>query len=551
MKVITFLMHTKQPILATSLQGDPNSDVSFSYIPGSMIRGVLISRYLNDPKRHGLRETDDILDSKNFPDVKRLFFDGSIRYLNAYLYSNDTSNNHKGKRTLPVPRSWLKKKGDEAIDSKDLTIYDFSWEQPSQDISYKSLNESFCTVDDKDVVLYTEERRINIHNMRDRKKGRGIDGSGAVFRYDALDAGQTFQGVILCDNADDVAKIKPLLESKDIWLGGSQSAGYGHTQISHVEEHDIWHEVETDTEYREDRELLRITLLSDLILRDRCGQYIAMSPMELIADDGERKVDPLTQLLEQLLEVKLNPQSSFTTSLVVGGFNRKWGLPLPQVPALAAGSVFVFNYEGELNICRIRALENQGIGERRVDGFGRIAVNWLEEHPEFKAKLSDSKNASTHQPNLEPNTEDSQIAAKMAKRLLEQKLDRWLLEKVDSDSVKLKPNKLSNSQLSRFIIVARQALTEERKNPVIELLENLPKNANSQFEDTRINNKSFKSQICEWLNGQDSWLDSNHLEIKIAGEPVPSNLVEQLKLEYTLRLIMALAKKAIKENKNE
>jgi CRISPR-associated protein Csx10 len=551
MKVMTFLLHTKQPILATSLQGDPNSDVSFSYIPGSRIRGMLIGRYL---KERGLQSSVDILDDSQFPEVKGLFFDGSTRYLNAYLYSNDKSSDDKSKRTLPVPRSWLKKKGDEVTDSKDLTIYDFSWEQPDRDISYKSLNESFCTVDDDNVVLYQEKRRINIHNMRERKKGRGTDGNGAVFRYDALDAGQTFQGVILCDNPDDIAKIKPLLEPKDIWLGGSQSAGYGHTQIIPIEDpenSDTWYEVGTDPEYREDRELLRITLLSDLILRDRWGQYVAMPPMQLIADEGEREVDPLTQLLEQLLDVKLEPQSSFTSSLVAGGFNRKWGLPLPQVPALATGSVFVFNYEGELNIDRIRTLENQGLGERRIDGFGRVAVNWLEEHPGFKAKLSESQKYSTHQPNLEPNTEDSQIAAKMAKRLLEQKLDRRLLEKVGSDSVKLKPNKLSNSQLSRLIIIARQALTEEKKNPVIDLLENLPKNANSQFEDTRVNGKSFKKQIFDWLNEPSTWIDSQHLEVNVAGESVPSNLVEKLKLEYTLRLIMAIAKKATKENKDE
>ncbi|GAB4190641.1 MAG: CRISPR-associated RAMP protein Csx10 [Coleofasciculaceae cyanobacterium] len=503
----------------------------------------MISRYLQD---RGLRSTDDILDDSKFSEVKRLFFEGTTRYLNAYLYSHD-----KEKRTLPVPRSWLKKKGDEVSDSNSLNIYDFTCEQDSEDISYKSLNESFCIVDDEDVVLYKEKRRINIHNMRDRKKGRGTDDNGAVFRYDALDAGQTFQGVILCDNPNDVAKIKPLLEPKDIWLGGSQSAGYGHTTIEIIpnKEEINWHEVETPLEHREDRELLRITLLSDLILRDRCGQYVTMSSMQLITDEGERVVDPLTQLLEQLLDVKLEPQSSFISSLFVGGFNRKWGLPLAQVPALAAGSVFVFKYEGELNIERIRTLENQGIGERRVDGFGRIAVNWLEEHLEFTGNLPKSEIDLTHQPNLTPNSEDSQIAATMAKRLLEQKLDKQLLDKVDR--WKLEPNKLSNSQLSRLIIIARQALTEERKNPVIDLLENLPKNANSQFENTKINNKSFKKQIFEWLNGQDSWLDSSHLEINVAGEPVPSNLVEKLKLEYTLRLIMAIAKKATKENKDE
>ena len=550
MKAITFILKAQQPILATSLQGDPNSDVSYAYIPGSMIRGALIRRYMQQEKQ----EKQEKLSKLNLSDdkVRRLFFDAnSTRYLNAYLYDKEQKKRTLPVRSLPVPRSWLKRKGDEVNDS--LTIYDFSYEyeQHRQDISYKSLSESFCTVNHQDVVLYQEKRRINIHNMRDRKKGKGIEGSGAVFRYDALDAGQTFQGVILCDNPDDVDKIKPLLEAKDIWLGGSKSAGYGHTQISHieaVEDADNWREVGI-LEYREDRELLRLTLLSDLILRDRCGQYIAMPPMQVVTDQGKREVDPLTQQLEELLGVELKPQSSFISSLVVGGFNLKWGLPLPQVPALAAGSVLVFKYEGELNIERIRTLENQGIGERRVDGFGRIAVNWLGEYPTFTATTNPDSAIDWTQRKLEPNSEDSDIAAKMAKRLLEQKLDKLLLDKVDR--WKLEPNKLSNSQLSRLIIVARQALTEAKKNPVIDLLEKLPKNANSQFEDTRINSKSFKRQICDWLNEPSTWIDSEHLEVNIADEPVSADLVEKLKLEYTLRLIMAIAKKAAKENQNE
>ena len=46
MKAITFSLTTQQPLLATSFQGDPNSDVSYSYIPGSMIRGAVIGRYM-------------------------------------------------------------------------------------------------------------------------------------------------------------------------------------------------------------------------------------------------------------------------------------------------------------------------------------------------------------------------------------------------------------------------------------------------------------------------------------------------------------------------
>lgn len=545
MKAITFLLHTQQPILATSLQGDPNSDVSYSYIPGSMIRGVLIGRYL---QRYGL-STDDILDDSKFPDVRRLFFDGSTRYLNAYLYSKVEE-----KRALPIPRSWLKRKRDDISKSEEIVIYDFSYEQPNPNISYKSLEAEFCTVDNEDVVLYREQRRINIHNKRNRKRGRGIEGSGAVFRYEALDAGQTFQAVILCDEANDVEKIKPLLEPNELWLGGSQSAGYGQSQVDRVEAPEIWHELGTELaefEERCDREILRITLLSDLILRDEWGQYVAIPPTNSGSNEISQAINPFTELLEKLLEVKLEPQSSYTSSLIMGGFNRKWGLPLPQVPALAAGSVFVFKHNGKLNPDRIINLENQGIGERRVDGFGRVAVNWLEDYPTFTARFLNSESETDWtEPKLEPNSEDSQIAKQMAKRLLEQKLERLLLEKVNS--TQLNPNKMTNSQFSRLMIVARQALAEESQNPVIELLNNLPKNADTQFETTKVNGgKALKTLIGEWLDNPSNWLDSGNLDVRVASESVPPEQIDRLKLEYTLRLIMAVAKQATKENNNE
>lgn len=546
MKAITFLLHTQQPLLATSLQGDPNSDVSFSYIPGSMIRGMLIGRYL---QRHGLHSTDDILDDSKFPDVRRLFFDGSSRYLNAYLYTNNS--NKEKKRTLPIPLSWFRRKVDDISKLEEITAFDFSYEQPEEDISPKSLDASFCTVDDKKVKLCQEKRRINIHNKRDRKRGRGIEGSGAVFRYETLDAGQTFQAVILFDEPDDAEKIKPLLEPNELWLGGSQSAGYGHIKVDRVEEPEIWHELGTelaDPEERCDREILRITLLSDLILQDEWGQYVVIPPTDSGSNEISQAINPLTELLEKLLEVKLEPQSSYTSSLIVGGFNRKWGLPLPQVPALAAGSVFVFNHNGQLNPDRILHLENQGIGERRVDGFGRVAVNWLEDYPRFTASLLDSETDWT-EPQLEPNSEDSQIAKQMAKRLLEQKLERLLLEKVNSTH--LNPNKMTNSQLSRLMIVARQAIAEENQNPVLELLNNLPKNADTQFENTKVNGKAFKKQIGEWLDNPSNWLDLRNLDVRVASESVPPEQVDKLKLEYTLRLIMAVAKQATKESKNE
>ncbi len=545
MKVVTFLLHTKQPILATSLQGDPNSDVSHSYIPGSMIRGMLISRYL----RKYPPTQADILDNDN---VKRLFFHGKNRYLNAYLFDRE-----KKQRTLPIPFSLYKEKGQEL----DRGVWDFSQTAINRrSDSPQRLEQGFCLVYDSSITVYQEKRRINIHNRRNRQRGRGNEGSGAVFRYDAIDAGQTFQSVVLCDSAQDVEIIKSLLQPEketekiNAWLGGSQSAGYGHVTIELLPDDNNWHEVYKKWEERKKRHKnLTVTLLSDTILRDECGQNTT-DPQEFV------------KVISQALDVEIKHIDTYASSTIVGGFNRKWGLPLPQVPALAAGSVFVFKSE-QLDAEKVNNLEIQGIGERRVDGFGRIVFNWLTEESRFSAKYDvDSRASNQEEKSLSSASE--KLAKRMAERLLRQKLDELLLERLEAST----PNdssKISNSQLSRLMIVAKKALTDGKPDPIEQLLssENLTKTARDQFKNTKINDISFDEQVIKWLQNfrlegdkPDNWIRSHWKERtntdkngwpKITIGSKSKTLDNQLSLEYTLRLIIAVTKKMMKDKNND
>ncbi|GAA6618074.1 RAMP superfamily CRISPR-associated protein [Scytonema sp. NUACC26] len=521
MKAITFIFKTKQPILATSFQGDPNSDVSYSYIPGSMIRGVLIGRYLD---RNGLHNTDIVTHQT----IRRLFFDGTTRYLNAYLCSQ------QGKRTFPISLSWRKDKGAELSESEGIKIYDFSVAKPSDDEleSPKAVGEYFWVEEGGYLRLYSVERRINIHNLRDRRKGRSAESEGEIFRYDAIDTGQTFQGVILCEPSDEQL-IKELLTPSDIWLGGSRSAGYGHVQIIKVDSPVSWIEVEELPENRVNNNILKITLLSDLILRDECGQYVAIPP---------------TQLLFEALGVSLSkPRIAYMDSTFIGGFNRKWGLPLPQVPAVKAGSVFIFE-NVQVSAEQIHQLETEGIGERRVEGFGRIAVNWRIDKPDFIAKKPEPKLPSRRERPQLQTQESRNLARQMGERILRQKLEQLLLAQIEPQ--KLAPNEMTNSQLSRLMIVARQALDVCSHQPLNDLLNQLPSNARSQYERTKIGGKPLKEKIQGWLEQPTEWIENSNLQtVAIADEA--ASLTNELALEYTLRLIMAIAKNAIKEKSDE
>lgn len=525
MKAITFLLHTQQPLLATSFQGDPNSDVSYSYIPGSMIRGVMIGRYM---KHHKLSELD--LENEQ---VQHLFFDcNKIKYLNAYLLSR------KNKRTLPILRCWFKEKNDElsneSLNTRQITAYDFSIKKKLSLEAPKFVGEGFWTQEGERVISYKEQRRINIHNRRDRTKGRSSKtGEGEIFRYDAIDAEQTFQAVIVCEEIDPHL-IELLQKSSDLWLGGSQSAGYGHTKIADITPHDNWNEVDSPDK-RTEHEDFTITLLSDLIMRDECGQYAVIPP------SSQQVSAPIVKLLEAKLGIKLQPKISFASSTLIGGFNRKWGLPLPQVSGLAAGSVFVFNYI-DITSRQIQKLESEGLGERIIDGFGRIAIN-LREYKNFTFALPNKKEIDNQPPFKQKLSRD--IAERMIQKLIQQKLESKLQSHLTYLEIK---GKIYNSQLSRLRLVARRALPTGDCNLVISLLNNLPSNAKGQFESAKVGHNSLKKTLTDWLEKPTSCI-INPQDVTVRIGDIERKLNDELAQKYTLRLIMALAKKAMKENK--
>ncbi|KKD34769.1 MAG: RAMP superfamily CRISPR-associated protein [Limnoraphis robusta] len=567
MQVIRFLLHTEQPILATSLQGDPNSDVSYPYIPGSMIRGMLIGRYCRQKKVQEL----DILDRT----IRRLFFEDSTRYLNAYLFDSE-----KQQRTLPTPLCLYKEKGDETLQ----TVFDSSQTDiEDRPASPKRLEKPFCWIDaideDSNLSLYETKRWINIHNQRDRKKGRGTEAMGEVFRYEAIDSGQTFEAVIFCDSDEDAEIIKPLLKPEkeipnsknrdkiNVWLGGSQSAGYGHATIpiNEIKSTESWNEIGINWQDRSERQNnLTVTLLSDTIIRDECGQ-ITTEPKEFV------------DLISRLLKTELKLIDTYASSTIVGGFNRKWGLPLPQFQAIAAGSVFVFEYpENSLEPQAVNNLETKGIGERRVDGFGRVVLNWLLEESEINAEQQDIKQNINTQP---LNDKEKQIAQDIAQKILREKLDELLIEQVSEHSPDKKQfNLVQNNQLSRLMIITKNALNQVQAglpNDQPHVLNSfigkdressqMTKAGKEQLSKIKMKNgEPFDEQIREWLNPSNQWIQlawrkkfqANHFTnedekpaIKIANQP-PAVLDSSLYREYTLRLILGITKKMMKEKNN-
>jgi len=535
MKVLNYQVVLDEPVLASSLDGDPNDAESYPYLPGSLLRGALIRCY-----QQTLGAQCDATDHL----FRRLFLDNTCRFLNAY----PVVDRH---RSLPIPRSWHLNKVDEVETGK--TVQDFAVDEPQDDEQYRLLPRPFCLldVDQEQITVIAPDKQLQVHTQRHPQKGRATKEEGAVFRYAALAEGQRFAAAILCDHDADAEILQALL-SNELLLGGSRTGGYGRARIDNVSEQDM-HWRETGTPYTElDDDILTITLLSPALLRADHGCY-AVSPQVL--------TKALNVGLESSVEVLPPPQKAFLAAESLGGFNRTWNLPLTQALACAAGSVLV--YQGiRLSDTARQKLENFGIGERRAEGFGRVAVNWVgQEQWIIHVPLPP---AGTAPVDIESET-GKQLAKVMQQRRLRRKLDEQVLirSKFFKKNMKL-PAQPDKTQLARLRsrIKAELLKAEPDLNSVTEFCSEVESRSSARSKWDRMRMSDGRT-LLEWLRDRcgetqpQQWRQL--LGLNIGNEQIVSTIGgvaasiddAALRREYLLRLFDALLARIMKQGGND
>jgi CRISPR-associated protein Csx10 len=536
MRALLYHLTLREPLLATSLQGDPNSSVSLSYVPGGLVRGALIQHYI---RKHNL--ADKLLEN---PAAQRLFLDGSTRYLHAYPLTE-----RDNRRSLPTPRSLLRRKHNE-LDKKDwVELLDAShpecseaartrFERPDpakQPDMLKSLGAPFCAALGEKLYMYKPDRTIAVHIQRDVGKGRSLRGNGEIFRYDALAPEQQFHGVVLVDNDDDAATIQSLLqELGTCWLGRSRSAHYGKTSISQITIKETWREcshadprapaLEAGSEH-----LHCFTLLSDALLHNLDGQPIACLDSKTLAE----------YLALPEGAVNIDDEHSFSATTEVSGFNRFWKLPLAQEYALAAGSVISFRLRQPLSAEQVAQLEQRGIGARRAEGFGRIAFNWRGALKRQALKGEIAKSATLPIPAT--LAAHSQVLAKrMARQLYERSVEQHIVEFVNDTPVAQMPD---NSQLGRLRVLVRQALPTGDVEYVRTRFAEFKSTARHQFERARLGDEAFSEWIENLLSEPSRvWIQFSAFQSRaIAGQDAERN-DRQVALQLLAAVLAALTR---------
>ena len=499
MNGFTYTLTLLEPVLANSLGGDPNSANSLFYIPGGLVRGAAINAYKGGEKEAG----DDAF--------RRLFLDGRVRFLNAYPISENG-------RALPTPLQYKKQK---YFAGGDLS-----------------------TIKDNKIHAIEEVWQINVHTQRDAEAGHAKEKAGAVYRYISLPSGLILEGAVLTDDQTDADQIKKLLiEAETILLGKARTAGYGKAKID-IKDLEL---NEINKNMSGNLNEFTLTLLSPAIVRD---------------ENGQPTLDITTALKTRLgVEVKIIKASRHSD--VVGGFNRTWGLPLPQVTAIAAGSVF--KVTGSIEADKLVNLQETGIGERRAEGFGRVMVN--QELPTIakddpwpvpvKPIMDEGKKSN----NLTKNDTATLMVTRLARRDLDEKVVH-IARQITEDYMS-KENKVMvpNSQLSRWRIVIRNVLDRKDANgkrnvqPLKNFLtESKDKTGWKKMEKARIKPGGTPQRLTEWIK---EWLEKpeklkdvlkpNFDQRFILGEN-SFQFSDELNFEYRLRLLDAVLAVMAKKN---
>lgn len=504
MTYLRFDLTLRSPAIVSTLSGDPNSSATQRFIPGGAIRGAVAARLIaagEDPEGELFR---------------RLVLSGEVRYLHAYPKIG-------GARSLPTSLSWRSPKDDPNVAS-DLASFagavteetdaeDFGDMWPES--SLVSAGGDFVSAFVAGGARTLDSVRVGarVHQQRDRVKGRPWkDGHenphGAIFVYEYLEEGQTFTGTLHIDDAvtGDLDRIKELL-AEPILVGRSRRSGYGgDAVISGFEE--------TKREFSDASALLNDEVLVDQVFRVLLASaYIGRHPLT-------GQIDP--QALEHELIAALGGAVTIERRRwafeTVGGFNRKWGLETPQALAVRAGSVLVLRATQAIDLDTLIAIENQGVGERCVEGFGRVV---------FLTHSDDHEPMSLMTDDASPQSSAGGVAAPQSPHLafLESRLvldaARAELDRVARlDLVKTATNLPTNSLLGRLRTPLRGALDEQTARPCLQTLatwcgngnDALKANARDKLARCKIRVGDREQCLLEWLssvasvrNGQTGW----------------------------------------------
>lgn len=345
MEFLTVTIKTLSPVVLTAMNNAAVMTESRDFISGSVLRGVLASRYIT-VKNLGVEAHKD----KCF---REMFFE-KLRFVDAYPVKD-------GKRSFVLPLSLQKAKIPVKVAEHGEKLLDVLYEKP--EAGYKAVK-GFGIANGNILEKVSVHKQVKLHmsrsNEQERLSGRSLE--GGIYNYEAIASGQEFQGLILGE-AGDLQKLVEALDlpdkKMDCRIGRSKYTEYGHCSLEIGG-------VENSPECFAQGKYLHLRLET------------AWLPMLETAADAETMLGGFLEKVNALLcaeDIKIG--KVITQTEKIANFVGIWGLKRPEQQALAAGSVFTLYKESGWTVSDLEQIEKilfEGQGARTEEGFGQLRV---------------------------------------------------------------------------------------------------------------------------------------------------------------------------------
>lgn len=432
-RCIRYQLVAETPVLITDQnRSADNSYETQGYIPGSAVRGAVMSRLASQMP-------------ELFAAHKRSLLSDGTRFLDAV----------PKKCELPVLPSV---KG--FYEDKEETVFESVVRNGSFTPGLKRAKlGTFCALRD-DTVLYWSADTGGVTRIQ---RG-GVERETKPFQTRYLSARQSFEGYILLQ---DEALAEPITEalSDTVWLGADRYEGFGKCSVTAIEATVAPGWLEEYGYSAQDEPGTELYML-------------AVSPLAMLNDAGEPCGLDLTALAQKLGVEKVEILHCSTSVAAYDTYNRTWKCREPALPMYDRGSIFKLKCSQPPRLDKLLALQQDGLGVRRAQGFGQILFLRSELFGGLHQKQSLSQTCTA--------TDIAEAAIRRARY-------RWIMDTADQ---------VHRDGLSRSQVGLLQSLCEEAiaSGSTDKLFDHLQHNETDRGPEQASRYKRIKKLICQVLD---------------------------------------------------
>lgn len=503
------------------------SDTQFSrsFITGSNIRGAFISEYIKAKK----------IEDLNKDESRELLLKDGVKFLNAYPIAQE-------ERSIPFPNCYYALKDDIKKGNMPLNIVTFP---EAIELKEKDEERNYTKIKGKEfgVLINSDdlgEVKVSKKEYLHIRKPKIDDEDNKLFRYEVIESNTKFRGYIKVedDYVDSISDIKDILTKSDFYIGGSKGSGYGLCKIDNIEiiednpELSYFEDEILEEDYYDDEDKIYVYALSDIIYRDKLGIYKTIFDEEYIAE----KIGVNT--------VSINEETSVITDYFTS-FNNKWGYRCPIINGIKMGSIISYDItDGEIDYDKVIKFMDEGIGERKNDGYGRFIIltslQWKkivdisEENEYLKIKKLDNKKKN-----------DMKL---IINRIYRAKIDNMIPEIVINLQNKITGIKaINNAQWGKLFNLMGLLLDKDRKHGIKKVQEYFEhineKQRNRDLADSlkriKIDENNLEGFITETLKMNISDFQSKYCS-SIELDDIESSISEEEVYKYNVKILREL-----------